>query len=204
MQTLQLSCLFSGVEVEVEYHDGVDCGIARPLNYVVDCGMAWDIMHDNVVDVRYLFVLRDLLARLFGTGTETDTQAESESLPLPPVTVIGFSFHNDKPKLRELYLALQTHLGETNAKATTTTKNNLDFPGLVDLQTHAYNDKANQSGWTVGLRTLCKDVLGREMDKTWQCSDWAARPLSEEQLTYAALDADVLVRIYLKLLKAGY
>jgi ribonuclease D len=39
-----------------------------------------------------------------------------------------------------------------------------------------------------GLRDLCKDVLGIELSKQQQSSDWGAAALSEEQLRYAASD----------------
>jgi ribonuclease D len=39
-----------------------------------------------------------------------------------------------------------------------------------------------------GLRDLCKDLLGIELKKEQQSSDWGAASLSEEQLRYAASD----------------
>jgi ribonuclease D len=39
-----------------------------------------------------------------------------------------------------------------------------------------------------GLRDLCKDVLGIELKKEQQSSDWGAASLSEEQQRYAASD----------------
>ena len=48
-----------------------------------------------------------------------------------------------------------------------------------------------------GLKDLCKDVLGIELSKQQQSSDWAATTLTPEQIDYAA--ADVL---YLHRLKA--
>ena len=49
-----------------------------------------------------------------------------------------------------------------------------------------------------GLAALCKEVLGLAMDKRMQCSDWQRRPLHDKQVSYAALDAVVLIRIWLK------
>jgi ribonuclease D len=48
-----------------------------------------------------------------------------------------------------------------------------------------------------GLRDLCKDLLGVDLKKEQQSSDWGAPSLSEEQMRYAA--ADVL---YLHALRA--
>jgi ribonuclease D len=39
-----------------------------------------------------------------------------------------------------------------------------------------------------GLRDLCKDMLGVDLAKQQQSSDWGARELTEEQLRYAAAD----------------
>jgi ribonuclease D len=39
-----------------------------------------------------------------------------------------------------------------------------------------------------GLRDLCKDVLGVDLKKEQQSSDWGAPSLSDEQLRYAASD----------------
>lgn len=47
-----------------------------------------------------------------------------------------------------------------------------------------------------GLSELVFLCLGMPLDKTYQLSDWERRPLSEEQLLYAALDAYCLLEIY--------
>ncbi|HZT88734.1 MAG TPA: ribonuclease H-like domain-containing protein [Stellaceae bacterium] len=39
-----------------------------------------------------------------------------------------------------------------------------------------------------GLRDLCKDLLGVDLSKQQQSSDWGAESLTEEQLRYAASD----------------
>ncbi len=39
-----------------------------------------------------------------------------------------------------------------------------------------------------GLKDLCRDLLGVELSKQQQSSDWGAAELSEEQLAYAASD----------------
>ena len=39
-----------------------------------------------------------------------------------------------------------------------------------------------------GLKDLCRELLGREISKQQQSSDWGAQNLSEEQLQYAAAD----------------
>ncbi len=39
-----------------------------------------------------------------------------------------------------------------------------------------------------GLRDLCRDLLGVELSKQQQSSDWGAEDLTEQQMTYAASD----------------
>lgn len=50
-----------------------------------------------------------------------------------------------------------------------------------------------------GLRDLCRDLLGVEVSKEKQSSDWGAAELSREQLAYAANDVLYLHRIKDKL-----
>lgn len=45
------------------------------------------------------------------------------------------------------------------------------------------------------LKSVCERELGRSLDKTQQTSDWSKRPLTEEQVEYAALDAEVLLQL---------
>lgn len=48
------------------------------------------------------------------------------------------------------------------------------------------------------LRTIAKEILNVTLDKTQQTSDWAGE-LSEEQLTYAAKDVEILWPLYYEL-----
>lgn len=46
-----------------------------------------------------------------------------------------------------------------------------------------------------GLRELCREILGVELNKQQQSSDWGADTLTEEQLAYAANDVLYLHRL---------
>merc|ERR1712048_1544997 len=45
------------------------------------------------------------------------------------------------------------------------------------------------------LHQACSTLLRRALDKSQQCSDWCTRPLSKEQIRYAASDAYVLLSL---------
>jgi hypothetical protein len=46
------------------------------------------------------------------------------------------------------------------------------------------------------LRTCCRLLLGIELSKDEQGSDWAMRPLTDKQIDYARLDAEVALSLY--------
>ncbi len=50
-----------------------------------------------------------------------------------------------------------------------------------------------------GLAAVCERELGVGLDKSVQKSNWSRRPLTVEQLRYAALDAEVLLTLYERL-----
>ncbi|KAF6257473.1 hypothetical protein COO60DRAFT_1701845 [Scenedesmus sp. NREL 46B-D3] len=76
--------------------------------------------------------------------------------------------------------------------------------GVLDLRPLwvAYGVATKRQGGSVrllsnvGLTTLCSALLGKPLDKSQQMSDWTARPLSQRQAHYAALDAFVLPQLY--------
>ncbi|PWA95733.1 3'-5' exonuclease domain-containing protein [Artemisia annua] len=46
------------------------------------------------------------------------------------------------------------------------------------------------------LSSICHELLGISLSKELQCSDWSLRPLTDQQKTYAALDALCLIQIF--------
>jgi ATP-dependent helicase Lhr and Lhr-like helicase len=46
------------------------------------------------------------------------------------------------------------------------------------------------------LAMVCERELGMSLDKSAQTSNWSRRPLSPDQLQYAALDAEILLMLY--------
>jgi hypothetical protein len=53
----------------------------------------------------------------------------------------------------------------------------------------------------LSLTKLSNHILGRPLDKSQQCSSWGSRPLTTEQISYAAVDAAVLLSIYQTIMK---
>jgi ATP-dependent Lhr-like helicase len=66
--------------------------------------------------------------------------------------------------------------------------------GVVDTREVSIRLRPSSSGHN--LREICARELGVELDKTEQTGDWTRRPLTEGQVTYAALDAEVLLRLF--------
>ncbi len=54
--------------------------------------------------------------------------------------------------------------------------------------------KQSDAGHKLG--DVCERELGIYLDKSLQVSDWTRRPLSPEQIAYAAVDAEVLMALY--------
>ncbi|MFV2070065.1 MAG: ribonuclease D, partial [Pirellulales bacterium] len=79
---------------------------------------------------------------------------------------------------------LQRHLGVTCSPVYCTK--------IASKLTRTYTDRH-------GLKDLCRELLGVELAKEQQCSDWGASTLTKEQLKYAANDVLYLHKLRGKL-----
>jgi DNA polymerase III epsilon subunit-like protein len=70
----------------------------------------------------------------------------------------------------------------------------LKVKGVRDTLTMSRNLRPDLPNHT--LRTCCKLLLGLELRKEEQTSDWSQRPLSDSQVDYARLDAEVALTLY--------
>ena len=70
----------------------------------------------------------------------------------------------------------------------------MKLKGIKDTLTMARQLRPDLPNHT--LRTCCKLLLGIDMSKQEQTSDWSIRPLSDAQIAYARLDAEVAITLY--------
>lgn len=71
-----------------------------------------------------------------------------------------------------------------------------EVAGLVDTLRLARRTLRLRS---FSLASVSEHLFGMALDKTYQQSDWRRRPLSRAQLDYAALDAQIALRVYQEL-----
>ena len=99
----------------------------------------------------------------------------------PRVVIIGMGVHQDLKRLAWSYPWLQ---GLQRIEGV------MDVSALAKL---AYPDVSKRE--MEGLSKLSSRILGLTVSKEEQVSDWGSRPLSPNQIRYAAIDALVQVRI---------
>lgn len=71
--------------------------------------------------------------------------------------------------------------------------------GLIDLGTIARQAKLSSQG----LRTLAANLFGFRISKGSQCSNWSLMELSQKQIAYAATDAWIGRKIFLRMRELG-
>ncbi|KAL1820063.1 hypothetical protein ACET3Z_014932 [Daucus carota] len=107
----------------------------------------------------------------------------------PNILKLGFRFKQDLKYLSSTFVSQGCDLGFEKVEPY------LDivsvYGALQNKQKGRELPKQNKS-----LAAICKDVLGISLSKELQCSDWSCRPLSEEQIQYAAADAHCLLMIF--------
>lgn len=70
--------------------------------------------------------------------------------------------------------------------------NNIFCTKIASKLARTYTDKH-------GLKDLCKEVTGKELNKNQQSSDWGSFDINKDQIQYAANDVINLIEVYLKL-----
>ena len=75
----------------------------------------------------------------------------------------------------------------------------VELAGVVDTLEFSRRVRGREALGGHSLAMVCERELGVSLDKGAQTSNWGRRPLSPEQLRYAALDAEILLSVYRKL-----
>ncbi|XP_026432791.1 exonuclease mut-7 homolog isoform X1 [Papaver somniferum] len=158
----------------------------------IACRINDEHLEDRDSQNKILVFLVDLqeIVRLSSTLTSI-YQLLKDLFASPHILKLGFSFKQDF-----------TYLSSTFASH--------GFPPgfdklapFVDISTlyHEGQLQQKQPGEEIsknlkGLATVCKEVIGVTLSKELQCSDWSFRPLTEDQKTYATVDAQCLLEIF--------
>ncbi|KAG5244734.1 exonuclease mut [Salix suchowensis] len=114
------------------------------------------------------------LIKLFEDVPEILDNCLTRILQSPRILKLGYNFQCDMRQLAHSYGDLKCF-------------NN--YEKLLDVQ-NVFKEARG------GLSGLAEKILGTGLNKTRRNSDWELRPLSQNQLEYAALDAAVLVHIF--------
>ena len=72
----------------------------------------------------------------------------------------------------------------------------LELNGVLDTLKLSRRIRGRKAEGGHSLRAVCARELDLILDKTEQTSDWTRRPLTASQIAYAALDAEVLLRLH--------
>ncbi|KAM1749467.1 hypothetical protein ACFX12_010335 [Malus domestica] len=114
------------------------------------------------------------LIKLFADAPDVLDDCLTHILQSPRILKLGYNFQCDMKQLAHSYGELECFK---------------HYEMLLDVQ----NVFKEPSG---GLSGLAKKILGVGLNKTRRNSNWEQRPLTPNQLEYAALDAAVLIHIF--------
>ncbi|KAK2453136.1 Polynucleotidyl transferase, ribonuclease H fold protein with HRDC domain-containing protein [Trifolium repens] len=112
-----------------------------------------------------------------------------EMLVSPHILKLGFRFKQDLVYLSSTFCSQGCNPGFDKVEPY------LDITSVYNHLQYKKNGR-NVSKQNKSLATICGEMLGISLSKELQCSDWSQRPLTEEQITYAAMDAHCLLGIF--------
>lgn len=78
-----------------------------------------------------------------------------------------------------------------------------NMQGVLPLQELVYSHRSYDVATGKSLSAACHHFLGKPLNKIQQMSDWQCRPLTFEQMKYAALDAFVTLKILAEIMKGS-
>ncbi|KAK1399418.1 3'-5' exonuclease domain-containing protein [Heracleum sosnowskyi] len=103
----------------------------------------------------------------------------------PRILKLGFKFKQDLLYLSSTFVSQGCDPGFNKVEPY------IDIATIYSALQYKQTGKPSKS-----LAAICKDVLDVSLSKEQQCSDWSCRPLTEEQIRYAAADAHCLLMIF--------
>ncbi|OAY59540.1 Werner syndrome ATP-dependent helicase homolog isoform X2 [Manihot esculenta] len=107
----------------------------------------------------------------------------------PDILKLGFRFKQDLVFLSSTFCSQGCDPGFDKVEPY------LDITSINHFLQHKHRGRKTPKD-TKSLASICNDLLGISLSKELQCSDWSCRPLTEEQKTYAAIDAHCLLEIF--------
>ncbi|KAI9071045.1 hypothetical protein K1719_046990 [Acacia pycnantha] len=140
------------------------------------------------------------LLDLFSISLSLLWESLRDLLASPDILKLGFRFKQDLAYLSSTFCSQGCDPGFDKVDP---------YLDITNVYNHLQHKKHGRSisKQIKSLSTICGEVLGFSLSKELQCSDWSCRPLTEEQMTYAALDAHCLLEIFdvfrEKILKEG-
>jgi hypothetical protein len=152
-------------------------------------------------DVGLADVISDLWSyQVVGVDVETTLRTQRPcvlQIACPSFTaVIDLLRIRDLTALRGLLAAAQIHKAIHNAAFERRVLGDLGLPVRPVYDTLKLSRALGPRNVSHRLADVCHRELRRRIDKSQQMSDWARRPLTQQQVEYAALDAEVLIPLY--------
>ena len=148
--------------------------------------------------------LCELLRREPFIGLDVETTIQNHSLCLIQVAASGGTYLLDALELADLGVladvfadpAVIKVIHNATFERTVLGRYGLALKGVVDTLKVSRRLRGTKLAGGHSLKVVCARELGVQLDKSEQVSDWSQRPLSERQLAYAALDAEVLLKLF--------
>ncbi|KAL3810371.1 hypothetical protein ACHAXA_007705 [Cyclostephanos tholiformis] len=165
---------------------GFDCEFHESINFVALLQLA-TTTSCLLIDIPSLTVTKDGCDALRSTVGKMFTRSSDAQRQ----RVIGFACNEDIKRLRNSPCHTMDHWFPQN-----------DYLHVEDLRNIIAETSPIDGLQHFGLSRACKVFLGKQLDKSEQCSDWLIRPLSPEQREYACLDAYACAAIHSRIMNS--
>jgi len=137
-------------------------------------------------------------------GLDVETTIQSRTLCLIQVATASGTYLLDALELSDLSpladvfgdAAVVKVIHNATFESSVLGRHGIPLAGVVDTLRVSRRLRGAKINGGHSLKMVCARELGVQLDKSEQVSDWSQRPLSDRQLAYAALDAEVLLRLF--------